>query len=156
VKRSVTVIIDTVKAGAGLAGVLEDISEDIKAMKRIEKERTSETLLQVIFMVSSGAFIAPAIFGLVTTIISLFISSASALKLAEGSLLQATKARESIVTLIQLYIFIEVAANAAMISLMRNGTMAKTIVYFPILLLIAYTVYYSSALVSGIVLGGIS
>lgn len=156
VKRSVTVIIDTIKAGAGLADVLDDIADDIRAMNRIQKERTSETLLQVIFMVASGAFIAPAIFGLVSTIINLFITAAASLKISEPALEQATHARDTITTLIQIYIFIEIIANACMMSLMRNGRIGKAILYFPILLLIAYTVYYSSVLVSELVLGGIS
>jgi len=154
VKRSVTVIVDTVKAGAGLADVLDDIADDIRAMHRIEKERITETLLQVIFIVAAGAFVAPGILGLVTSLVNLFIKAASQLKIGEALVLEAVNAKNTIVFLIQIYIFVEVTAASVMVALMRHGKMGKSLVYLPILLLIAYAIYYSSAMVSESFLGG--
>ena len=149
VERSITVIVDTVKAGAGLAGVLDDIADDIRAMHRIEKERITETVLQVIFMVSAGAIIAPAILGLVTSVINLFISSAGSLNVSQQVIAGAVSAKDTIIILMQVYIFFEVTAASAMVSLMRSGKLGKALLYMPILLLIAYLIYYATAAISG-------
>ena len=155
VKRSVTVITDTVKAGAGLADVLDDIADDLKAMHRIEKERITETQLQVIFMVAAGAIVAPAILGLVSSVINLFINAATSLNVSPQQVVESIIAKNAIVTLLQLYIFVEIAAVSAMIALMRHGRIGKGVTYLPILLLMAYMIYYSSAGVSELFLGGI-
>src|SRR3989338_6349351 len=75
VKRTVTIIIDSVKAGAGLADILDEISEDVRAIHRINAERKTRTILQVLFMVAAGGFVAPLIFGFVATISSVLIST---------------------------------------------------------------------------------
>ena len=69
VKRSVTIIIDSVKAGAGLADILDQIADDIRDTNRINHERRSQTLMQVLFMVTAGAMVTPFIFGLISTIV---------------------------------------------------------------------------------------
>ncbi len=155
IKRSVTVIIDAVKAGAGLAEVLDDIADDIRAMHRIERERVAETQLQVLFMVAAGAIVAPTILGLVSSVIDLFISAATSLNVSEKSVAEAVSAKNAILLLIQAYIFIEVVSASVMIAIMRHGKIGKSMVYIPVLLLIAYAIYYASNLMSGLLLGGL-
>ena len=50
---------------------------------------------------------------------------------------------------------IEVLAAAVIIALMREGKIAKSIIYFPILLLIAYIVYFAAAIASAAIVGGV-
>ena len=155
IKRSVAVIVDSIKAGAGLAEILDEIADDIRAMHRIGMERKSRTLMQVLFMVSAGAFVAPFIMGMVSTIVAFLIVSASAglgLSEAERALSMATK--DLIVTLMQIYIIIEVVASGAMIALMRDGKISKSIIYIPLLLLIAFIVFYASKFMTELFLGG--
>jgi len=155
IKRAVTVIIDAVKAGAGLADMLDDIAEDIRAMHRIEKERVTETQLQVLFMIAAGAIVAPIILGLVSSIIDLFINAATNLNVNEQEIAESITSKNIILLLIQLYILVEVVAASAMIAMMRHGRIGKSIVYIPVLLLIAYIMYYGSAMASGLLLGGL-
>jgi pilus assembly protein TadC len=156
IKRSIAVIIDSIKAGAGLAEVLDEIAEDIRAMHRIEQERKTETSLQVMFMVAAGAIVAPIILGLVSTIIQLFIQAASGLGISMAERAEALATKDLIVFLMQLYILVEVTASSIMVSLMRNGTISKSIIYIPVLLLISYVVYYASAIVSNVAIGGLT
>lgn len=157
VQRTVTVINDTLKAGAGLADVLDDIADDMREMHRIEKERQAETLLQVLFMIAAGTFIAPAILGLVSSIIVLFISSASQLALGSGEdlVIDSIIAKNTFLLLMQIYILFEIIASSIMIALMRNGKANKSVLYAPIILMIAYIIYYSAKMVSGGFLSGI-
>jgi len=153
VQRTVTIIIDSVYAGAGLANVLEEISEDVRAMHRLDKERKARTIMQVIFMFTAGGLVAPMIFGFVSTISAVLINAASAVA-TEVEKNTATKALNIINLSIQAYIFIESLATSLMISLMREGKMGKSIIYFPILLFVAYLSYIIAELMSMAIVGG--
>jgi len=152
VKRTVTIITNSIQAGAGLSNVLEQIAEDVRAFYRIAKERKASTAMQVIFMFVAGALIAPMIFGFVSTISKILITS-SGIAATEEAKKAATEAAGTINLAIQLYIFIETFFSALMISIMREGKISKTIIYFPILVLIAYVAYLAAAMFSSGILG---
>ena len=154
VDRTVTIIIDSVAAGAGLASILEEISEDVRATHRINKERKARTIMQVIFMFFAGGVVAPMIFGFVSTISTILIE-ASAQVASEAQSAVAINALGIINFSIQGYLFIEVIATSFMISIMREGRMGKSIIYFPILLFIAYLSYIGARLLSMAIVGGI-
>ena len=156
VKRSVTIIIDSVKAGAGLADILDQIADDIRDTNRINHERRSQTLMQVLFMVTAGAMVTPFIFGLISTIVDFLISSSSQLStLSVEVRLEATQSKYILLYLLQIYVFVEVAASSVMISLMREGKKNKSIIYLPILLFIGYVVYFLSGIISRSLIAGI-
>lgn len=155
VKRSINIILDSIKAGAGLADVLDEIADDIRDMYRLKQERKSFTMMQVLFMVAAGTFVAPFIFGMVSTLISFFIEAASTgLDLSGEVVGSALRSRDIIVTMMQFYIFIEVVATSAMIAIMREGKVTKSIIYIPVLLLIAYLIYYGSRFMTLGMIGG--
>lgn len=155
VKRSVTIIIDSVKAGAGLADVLDEIAEDIRDANRIHHERRSRTLMQVLFMVAAGACVTPFIFGLTSTIVGFLITSAATLGNLPAAITgKALSEKDLLLLLLQIYIFIQVFASSVMISLMREGKKNKSIIYLPGLLLLAYIVYFASMVMSASIIGG--
>ncbi len=155
IKRTVNIIIDSIKAGAGLANVLDEIADDIREMNRLKEERKSSTLMQAMFMVAAGAFVAPFIFGLVSSIIAFFIeTAASGLNLPQTIIQNSLNAKELIVNLMQFYVLIEAIAIGAMLAIMRNGKITKSIIYIPMLLLIAYFVFYASAFLGSTLVGG--
>ncbi|MDO8427932.1 MAG: type II secretion system F family protein [Candidatus Diapherotrites archaeon] len=155
VKRTVNIIIDSIESGAGLSDVLDKIADDVRETHKIVKERKATTLMQVLFLVAAGAIVAPFIFGLVSTIIDfLIISTSQGIRLTAEQIATAKNARDTIVNLLQSYIFIEVLACSAMIAVMREGRPVKSVLYIPILLLIAFLIYYASSLaIAGLLLG---
>jgi len=156
VKRSVTIIIDSVKAGAGLADILDEIAEDIRDTNRLNHERRSQTLMQVLFMVTAGALVTPFIFGLISTIVDFLIGSSSKLaSLPTEIRLEATQSKYILLYLLQIYVFIEITTSSVMISLMREGKKNKSIIYLPILLFIGYVVYFLSGIISRSLIAGI-
>jgi len=156
VKRSVTIIIDSVKAGAGLADILDEIAEDIRDTNRLNHERRSQTLMQVLFMVTAGALVTPFIFGLISTIVDFLIGSSSKLATLPTEIrLEATQSKYVLLYLLQIYVFIEITTSSVMISLMREGKKNKSIIYLPILLFIGYVVYFLSGIISRSLIAGI-
>lgn len=154
VKRSTEIIIDSIKAGAGLADILDEIADDIRAMRRIGVERKSRTLMQVMFMVAAGSVVAPMIMGMVSSIVA-FLMTATLQGLSSGTDVEETAkaALETIKFLMQFYIIIEVVASGLMIALMRHGKAKKGLMYIPILLLVAFIVYYLAAFMAAGMVG---
>ena len=152
VKRTITIIIDSVRAGAGLADILEQISEDVKALHRLSRERKARTMMQVIFIAVAGATVAPMILGFVSTIVTFLINTAGGVATPE-QLASAMSALFLINLGIQGYIIIISFFAAVMIALMRVGKLGKTFIYFPILLFIAYSIYLLTKIFSAAWLG---
>lgn len=156
VKRSVNIIIDSVQSGAGLADVLDKIADDIRAIYRINQERKTTTLMQVLFLIAAGAVVAPLVFGMVSSIVGFLIKAiVTGTKLSAAETAAAMATRELIMLLMQLYIAVEAIATSAMIALMREGKASKALLYAPILLLIAYAIYYLALFAVNGMLGGV-
>jgi pilus assembly protein TadC len=154
VRRVITIIVDTVRAGAALADILDEIAQDIRELNRIAQERKTKTMLQVIFMVSAGVLVAPFIFGLVGVVVDLLImTSANVGGLSGSALIAVQNARDLISLGIKSYIFILAVSAGVMVGVMRDGNVAKSLIYIPLLLLVAYTVFYLSQFAVGILVG---
>ncbi len=156
VRRTVAIINDAIKAGAGLADVLDEIADDVRALHRIGRERISGTMLQVIFIVVAGAVVAPIIMGMVTTVIELLITVSAGIVKTKFEIVQAIETKDMIVILMQIYLVIEVIAAGAMIALTREGKINKSLIYIPVLLLIAFVCYYLAVFASGLMIGGVA
>jgi archaellum biogenesis protein FlaJ (TadC family) len=154
VRRVITIIIDTVRAGAALADILDDISQDVREMNRIAQERKTKTVLQVIFMVAAGVFVAPFIFGMVATIIDFLIGASGKTGALSGAgLVKVQNARDLIVFSVKGYILVIVVSASIMIGVMRDGRASKSLLYIPLLLLLAYAVFYISQFAVGTLVG---
>jgi archaellum biogenesis protein FlaJ (TadC family) len=151
VRRTITLIQECLKTGAQLSEVLEDIASDTKQMFRIKKERETKTMLQTIFIFAAGAVIAPFIFGLTNVITQFLTTVATTSGIASAEALEISKATQVImVLLLDLYVLLEVAAAAVIISLMREGKFTNAIIFFPIMIIIAYLIYWGAqVLISG-------
>jgi len=156
VKRTINIIIDSIKAGAGLASVLEDIAEDAREAKRTHTERKTRTLMQTMFIFATAAFVAPYIFGVVASLIKVFVFSAKGFSTSASIIEESIKAGKCISTMLEFYIFVEILASSAMISLMRENKIQKTLFYFPILLLVAFLIYFAARIITtNMLLGGL-
>ncbi len=184
VTRAINIILDSISAGASLADILDEISDDVKANQRIIDERRSSTLMQVLFMVAAGVIVSPFIFGLVISIVGFLMSQSTQVMnenmnqscfecceqgLSCGDCKQEwslfcdrtacpkeywTCVTDSVMLFIVLYILIETAGIGLMISLVREGTITKSFIYIPVLLLMSYITFFVSNLATMAFFGG--
>ncbi len=145
VKRTIAIILDSVRTGASLADILDEIADDVRDYHRLKEHRKANTTMQFIFMVAAGGMIAPAIFGEINAVMKIF-SAVSMQAVTEAQRLAANQVMDFILTLIQLYIIIEVLASGIMMAIIRDGKVNKSIIYIPILLLLAFISYYAASI----------
>jgi len=155
VRRTVTLIKESLRTGAPLAEVLEEIAHDTQYIFRIKKERQTKTMLQTIFIVATSAVVAPFIFGMTRVITKFLTDVATTTGIASAdALVVAITTQSTIFMLLDIYIVIEVLAASAMIAVMREGKLSPMYVYFPVLLVLAYVVYSISQVVLNAMLTG--
>ncbi len=154
IKRTITIIIDSLKTGSNLADVLEDISEDVRDLQKLKEERKSNTTMQFLFMLIAGGIIAPAIFGEVNSIMAVFGKTSIGI-MSEVQILETQKTTNFVLMLIQAYLIIEVVASGIMMSIIREGKLNKSIIYIPILLVIAFVAYYAAIMFTKTLIGGV-
>lgn len=155
VKRTITIILDSIKSGASLAEILDEIAEDVRDFQRLKDERKSNTTMQFMFMIASAGFVAPLIFGEINAVIAAF-SNISAESLTAEQMIATSETNNFIILLIQLYLIIEVTGSGTMMSLIREGKLNKSIIYIPLLLLVAFIMYYAASfVVKGMISGSV-
>ena len=153
VRRTVIILLDSIKSGASLSDILEEIAEDVRDLYRIKEERKSTTTMQFMFMVASGGFIAPLIFGEVNSVMSVF-STITTQALSAAQMTAASQTSNFMFMLVEAYLIVEIIGSGIMMSIIREGKVNKSIIYIPVLLLIAFIVYYTSKFVIGTALLG--
>jgi len=155
VRRTVIILLDSIKSGASLSDILEEIAEDVRDLYRIKEERKSTTTMQFMFMVASGGIIAPLIFGEVNSVMSVF-SLVTTQALSTAQMAAATQTTTFMFMLVEAYLIIEVIGSGLMMSIIREGKVNKSIIYIPVLLLLAFVVYYlSKFIIGGALLGSL-
>jgi archaellum biogenesis protein FlaJ (TadC family) len=152
IKRTMIILLDSIKTGSSLANILDDIADDVREIYRLKEDRKASTTMQFLFMVAAGGFIAPLIFGEVSAIMKIF--SQITIGALEDANLAGTTVNVFIYILIQAYLIIEVVGSGIMMSIIREGKFNKSIIYIPLLLLVAFITYYVSTYVLELLLLG--
>ena len=143
VKKTISIISDSIKAGASLSDILEDLSEDMRKLYKLELDRKAKTMMQMLFIFAAGAIIAPAIYGLVLTLIDFLLTVTSSAGLAKlETVATALGVRNLIESVLTIFVFIQALASSIMEVFMRERKFAKTFLYLPLFLLRAYIAFY--------------
>jgi flagellar protein FlaJ len=143
ISRTITIILDSIRTGASLSEILEEIADDVRDFQRIKEDRKANTTMQFLFMVAAGGIIAPLIFGEVSAVMGTF-ARISFQTLSDAQIAAAQQSSNFMTLLIQSYLIIEVLGSGIMMSIIREGKINKSVIYIPMLLLVAFITYYAS------------
>lgn len=135
-RRIARITIDSRKAGAGLAEVLEAIADDSKEMMRIRRERVSRTTMHVAFLYTTSLALVPFIFGFTLSIVK-FIGAG----MAQAGTQTAMDFGNFDALLIAFLVVLVIIANVA-IGVVSEGRTTKNFVYVPFFILICLLVYH--------------
>ena len=133
-RRIFAIIVDGRKAGGELADILDSVAEDARSTSRIQRERRSKTLMYGIFLLAACGFIAPIIFGFVTTIGDVVVgignSGASNPLVFQG------------INILWLYLLIASVISGIMIAVVRGEKIWKGILIYALIMAISSTVIF--------------
>ncbi len=146
-KRTSTIIIAARRSGGGLVDTLTAMSSDIRAIRRLKSERKTKTLLQFLFIITTGCIIAPFVFGVVKSVLSVLIRVGGPAAGASGLVTRFD-------FLFKTYLIIESALSTLGAVQVRDGKMSKAVLYIPILTLVTYVIYMVIASQFLAILGG--
>ncbi len=150
-QRTVNIILDAKKAGAGLADVMFSIAEDARDVLHIKRERRSRTTMHVLFLFVSGVLLAPFIFGFSVSIVHYINTGIS------SALPNSESGNNSLCTLnlvLTVFIIAQTLIAALAIGLIREGKFTKYLLYAPFLVLGALIIFEIGKFASSAIVGG--
>ncbi|NUN11586.1 type II secretion system F family protein [Candidatus Micrarchaeota archaeon] len=150
-KRTVLIVVDAKRSGAGLADVMFAIAEDARDVLHIKRERISRTTMHVLFLVVSGIILSPFIFGFAISIVNYINEGvSSAVKNVAAPACWPSKALCAIhlplticdlnLVLILFLVFTAVITSIAL-GIIREGKTQKYVLYTPIMILVSLIIY---------------
>lgn len=151
--RTVNIVLDAKKAGAGLADVMFSIAEDARDVLHIKRERKSRTTMHVLFLFVSGVVLAPFIFGFSVSIVHYINTGIS------SALPNSESGNTSLCTLnlvLTLFIIAQTLIAALAIGLIREGKFTKYLLYAPFLVLGSLIIFEVGKFASTAIVGGAS
>ncbi|MDD4983322.1 MAG: type II secretion system F family protein [Candidatus ainarchaeum sp.] len=156
VRKVITIILDSVRAGAGLADVLDEIAEDARNLYKLQQERRAKTTMQVLFIAAAGSVIAPAIFGLVNTLSSFLVEVSTSTGIVESvkEIAAAVAAGDIIYNVLLFYLFFESLISSVIIAYMRDRTASKALLYFPIFVFVGFIIFFLAKYATKVMLAG--
>ena len=136
------ILSDAIKTGGRVADVLDELSEDVRKMYQIRKERVARTSMQFMFLAVSAAILGPFLLGVSVGIAKFMVlTGADLVKSGTLSLQEFQKKVRNIRTaqeILTLFVIIESILSGFMAAQMREGRITVGLVYAPIFLLLAY------------------
>ena len=149
-KRTVSIIADAKRAGAGLADVMFAIADDAKDILHIQRERISRTTMHVIFLVAASMVIAPFIFGFALSVIQ-FIAENMIRALPNAKPIDSCSLNNTFTV----FLIVQALIAAAAIGIVRNGRAGKYILYVPVVVVVTLLIFEAAKWASNAIVGGV-
>ncbi len=159
IKKAATIIISARRSGGALTETLNAMSQDIRAMERLNRERKTKTFMQFLFLITAGVLVAPLVFGIVHSVLMILIQSSGGG--AAGVAVTPSKGLASTYNfLFKTYIIIESSLTMMGAVLIREGKISRSVLYVPLAAMAAYIIYtvvaagFMSFIAGGGMMGG--
>ncbi len=134
-KKAAIIIIAAKKSGGALLETLTAMAEDFRALYRLDRERKTKTFMQFLFILTAGCFVAPFVFGIVRSVLSILVQ-------VGGETLPSTmRMVAEFDTLFKAYLIVESTLSVIGAVQVREGKLSKAVVYIPIGIVISYVIY---------------
>ncbi|MEM0372333.1 MAG: type II secretion system F family protein [archaeon] len=134
-QKAAVIIIAARQSGGALLETLSSMAEDFRAMHRLNSERRTKTFLQFLFIIVAGVLVAPFVFGIVKSVLSILISVGG----------ETTAGTAAIVGefdfLFKVYLILQSALALIGAVQVREGSISKAVVYIPVGAIVAYAIY---------------
>jgi len=129
--KTFKIILEGRKSGGGLADIIDNVSEDLRVILSLKRERKASVMMAILFLVISAAIAAPFALGMIGIYSSFMISLGKGSELIETAVIAAGS-----------YIIIHSVLAGLIIGLIMYGDFKKGIKFSIPLTIVAYSVFY--------------
>jgi len=152
IERVIGLIIEGIRKGGEIAKLLEQTADDIRDLKAMKKEISSQVNMYVIFIFLSMGIISPMLFAFATNLIETLSKITKEIKIEGASVptvsfirlgFSSLKISPSFIKFYALTInFISVIFGSLVIGLLSQGKEKAGIKFIPILLILNFSIYF--------------
>ncbi len=158
-ERAFYLVVEGMERGAELADVLEAVSDDIREIHTVQRERRATTMQQIMFLLAAALFAAPFITGLVLELGNVFSSiemgagtGAGGGATDTGASLSGRILPKGTRIVVPLFIAIQAAITSLAVGVIRYGEISKGLIYLPLFVTGAMGVFYGAQFAAGFML----
>ena len=130
-ERSFKIILNAHKSGGSLAGIILDVSDDLRAMLMLKRERKSSVMMSIMFLAIASTIAAPFALGMVGVYSSFMISLGKGGVICEIAPIAA-----------EIYLVIHSISAGFLIALIMYGDLRKGLRYSIPITCSAFSVFY--------------
>jgi flagellar protein FlaJ len=137
VERAMRLLLEGVEAGGPISDVLDEVSEDLRAVRTVQRERKSLTSQQISFLAMASLMAGPFVMGVVASLPRVMAQVAGPTGGAEFPLEEI----QGVVTALTFYVIAQAFSAALMMGVVMFGDYKKGFRYSIPMILVAYTVF---------------
>lgn len=121
IERAIRLLLEGVESGGPIADVLDEVSEDIRAVRLVKRERKSMTAQQVSFLALASIVAAPFVIGVVAILPQIMTSATG--EVAEAGL--PVEELNAIVRLLSFYVVAQAVSASVMMGVVMYGDIKR-------------------------------
>jgi flagellar protein FlaJ len=137
IERAIRLILEGVETGGPIAEVLDEVSEDIRAVRLIRRERKGMTAQQVSFLALASLVAAPFVIGVVSILPGIMASASG--EMGEGGL--PIEELRGMVRILSFYVVAQAVSASVMIGVVMYGDFKKGLKYALPMGIAAFTIF---------------
>jgi flagellar protein FlaJ len=138
IERAMRLLLEGIESGGPISDVLEEVSEDIRAVRMIQRERKSLTSQQVSFLAMASLMAGPFVMGVVGSLPTIMTQAMAGTGGAEQFPLEEIN---SIMTALSFYVFAQAVSGGIMMGVVMYGDFKKGFKFALPMGVIAYLVF---------------
>ncbi|MDI6654819.1 MAG: type II secretion system F family protein [Candidatus Hydrothermarchaeota archaeon] len=138
VERAIRLLLEGVEFGGPIADVLDEVSEDMRAVRMIQRERKSMTSQQVSFLAMASLLAGPFVMGVVAALPVIMAGATAGYGESQLPLAQMS----GIITALSFYVIAQACSASIMIGVVMYGDFKKGFKFMLPMAFVAYTVFF--------------
>jgi flagellar protein FlaJ len=138
IERAIRLLLEGVESGGPISEVLDEVSEDMRAVKTIQRERKSMTAQQISFLALASLLAAPFVMGVVATLPTIMAGVAGGIEEAAFPLEEIQR----VVKILSFYVVAQAVSASIMIGVVMYGNFRKGLKFTIPMAIVAYAIFF--------------
>jgi flagellar protein FlaJ len=125
IERAMRLLLEGVESGGPISEVLEEVSEDIRAVRAIQRERKTATQQQISFLAMASLMAGPFVMGVVASLPSIMAQTTAGIGATAAAFEELNREINVVVTALTFYVVAQACSAALMMGVVMYGDMKK-------------------------------